>query len=269
MRNILLTLFLTIVISNLSAQGKVLQSQKMTSKILNKEVLYSVYLPPNFDQSKDYPVIYLLHGYGNNETTWITDGHIEIKMNKAITDSIIPPTVIIMPNGENRWYVNATDTIFNWEDMFMLELMPHAENQYKINSQKENRTIWGASMGGFAALKYAMTYPDKFATCIAFSPAIYQDMTIGKRYQISESPLNIIQKTSKETLNQVRYLIDCGDKDFLYWGNANLHILMRSRQINHEFRMRAGKHGWIYWRDGVEFALQFIAEATKNEGAKN
>lgn len=263
MKNLFLILFMALSVFNLSAQGKVIQSQKMKSKILNKDILYSAYLPPNFDKLKDYPVIYLLHGYGNNETTWLNDGHIEAKMNKAIANNIIPPSVVIMPNGENSWYVNAKDTNFNWENMFIKELMPYMEKEYKISPLKKNCTIWGASMGGFGALKYAMTYPDKFGTCVAFSPAIYPDIAIGDRYQVSESPLNIIRNTPIEKLAQVRYYIDCGDKDFLYWGNANLHILMSDYKINHEFRMRAGKHGWIYWRDGVEPALQFITETAK------
>lgn len=259
MRHLLLTLILSTLALLVTAQGKVLQSQKMKSKILDKEVLYSVYLPPGFDASKQtYSVIYLLHGYGNNETTWITDGQIESNMNRAIEAKTIAPTVVVMPNGENAWYVNARDKKFNWEDMFMQEFMPFIEKQYRIENNKNKRTMWGASMGGFGALKYAMAYPDTFGTCIAFSPAIYPDMAIGDRYQISESPLNMIGNIPVEKLNQVRYYIDCGDKDFLYWGNATLHIRMRDLGINHEFRMRGGKHGWIYWRDGVMPALEFI-----------
>lgn len=260
MRKLILSLFLTLACIQLSAQGVVLKSQTMKSNILNKEVRYSVYLPEGFDQSKQkYPVIYLLHGHGNDETTWITDGQIESKMNRAIADSIIPPTIVVMPNGENSWYVNNKKEKFRWEDMFMDELMPYMEQKYRIESDRSQRSIWGASMGGFGAMKYALTYPDKFSSCVAFSPAIYPDKVIGDRYEISESPLNIIRNTPLEKITQVRYYIDCGDRDFLYWGNCNLHILMRDRGVDHEFRVRSGKHGWIYWRDGVMPALEFLA----------
>lgn len=259
-KNLFLLLICFFALQQAWGQGKVLQSQKMKSDILKKEVLYSVYLPPGFDQSKqNYPVIYLLHGYGNNETTWITDGQIESKMNQAIAGGMIPPTVVVMPDGENMWYVNVKEKNFNWEDMFIREFLPFMEKQYRIENDRSKRTIWGASMGGFGALKYAMAYPDKFGTCIAFSPAIYPDVAIGDRYQISESPLNMIRKIPLEKLNEVRYYIDCGDKDFLYWGNATLHIMMRDMGINHEFRMRGGKHGWVYWREGVLPALEFVA----------
>lgn len=265
MKNLALTLILSFTVLTVVAQGKVLQDQKMKSKILDKEVLYSVYLPPGFDDSKQaYPVIYLLHGYGNNHNTWITEGQIAVKMDKAIREGLMPPAVVVMPHGETTWYVNVQDKKYRWEDMFMEEFMPYAEKTYRTGGSKENRVIWGASMGGFGALKYAMTYRDKFGTCIAFSPAVYPDGAIGDRYQISESPLNIIKKVPVEKLNEVRYYVDCGDKDFLYWGNATLHIMFRNMGINHEFRMRGGKHGWVYWREGVEPALAFIAEGMKN-----
>lgn len=259
-KELFLILICFLPVLHASAQGKVLQSQKMKSNILKKEVSYSVYLPPGFEQSRQkYPVIYLLHGYGNDETTWVTDGQIENKMNQAISEGLIRPSVIIMPNGENMWYVNVKEKDFNWEDMFIQEFLPYIEKKYRIENDRNKRTMWGASMGGFGALKYAMTYPDKFGTCIAFSPAIYPDMVIGDRYQISESPLNMIRNIPVEKLNEVRYYIDCGDKDFLYWGNSTLHMMMRDLGINHEFRMRGGKHGWVYWREGVIPALEFIA----------
>lgn len=260
MRNFFLGLVLFITILNVSAQGTVVRSEKMKSGILNKEVLYSVYLPSGFDKSKqNYPVIYLLHGYGNDQNTWITDGRIDSTMDRAIADGILPPTVVVMPNGENSWYVNARNEKYDWEDMFFKEFMPFIEKTYKIDGTKNKRVIWGASMGGFAAMKYAMVYPDQFGVCIAFSPAIYPDSQIGDRYPLTDSPLHLIKNNSTEKLNTVAYYIDCGDKDFLYWGNSTLHIAMRDRGINHEFRVRAGKHGWIYWKKGSTPALEFIS----------
>lgn len=260
MKNLFLTLILILAVTNISAQGKVLKSLKMKSNILNKEVSYSVYLPAGFEKStQSYPVIYLLHGYGNDETTWINSAQTDSIMDKAVASGAIPPAVILMPNGENTWYVNAKDKSYNWEDMFLKEFMPYAEKQYKINGDRSKRIIWGASMGGFAAMRYAMLYPDKFATCVAFSPAIYPDQVIGDRYPVSDSPLHLIENIPANKLNTVAYFIDCGDKDFLYWGNASLHIRMRDRNINHEFRMGAGKHGWVYWKKGTMPALEFIS----------
>lgn len=264
MKHTLAILVFSLILSYSSGQGKVLQSQKFKSNILNKEVNYSVYLPEGFEQSQqNYPVIYLLHGYGNDENTWISEAKISEQMDKAIKERLITPAVIVMPDGDTSWYVNVKARNYNWEEMFIKEFIPGIEKQYRINSTPARRAIWGNSMGGFAAVRYAMTYPELFGISVGFSPAVYPDAQIGDRYQVSESPLHIIQNTSADQLNKVRYYLDCGDRDFIYWGFAQLNMMMNAFGINHESYTHPGEHCWPYWKEGVENALKFIAKNFK------
>jgi S-formylglutathione hydrolase FrmB len=78
---------------------------------------------------------------------------------------------------------------------------------------------------------------------------------------LSNSPLSIIEKKSKEELSSVKYWIDCGDDDFLTIGNAQLHIALTNKNVPHEFRMRDGAHNWTYWRTGIIDALAFIGDS--------
>ena len=141
-------------------------------------------------------------------------------------------------------------------------------------------------MGGYGSLGLAMRHPDKFAACVAFSSGIWADeefegqSTDGyDRYFLvpfgplkgdppalsehfwSNNPVRLAQTLPVEELNKVRWYLDCGDDDVLYKGNSTLHIIMRDRGINHEYRVRDGSHTWIYWRVGIRDGLRFIARS--------
>ena len=74
------------------------------------------------------------------------------------------------------------------------------------------------------------------------------------------NPLNLVDQMSKEELNSVRWYIDCGDDDFLYEANSLMHIKLRKKEVNHEFRIRDGGHTWTYWRSALPTVLEFISE---------
>lgn len=265
--------------------GKVIEGQSLSSKIIGYDVNYSVYLPPCYETSqRSYPVVYLLHGYSDNETAWIQFGEVNRTADKAIAEGRIPPMIIVMPDAKVTWYVNSFDGSDPYEDMFIKEFIPHIEQQYRIRSQKSFRAVSGLSMGGNGSLVYAIKHPDLFGACAAFSAAVYtneemkQHLLQGNKHWFAPvygeldkngklpqhwmdyNVLNIIEKAEPKTLNQVKFYIDCGDDDFLYKGNAALHVLMRNKKIKHEFRIRQGAHNWNYWRTNIIHGLQFIGD---------
>lgn len=264
--------------------GKVIEQQTIKSSILNKQMNYSVYLPYDYSSAdRTYPVVYLLHGFTDDNTSWLQFGEINRLADKAIEEGVIPPMIIIMPNADSSFYINAYDGKENYEDFFFQEFIPTVEKKFRIKSQKVYRGIAGLSMGGYGSLIYALKHPDMFVACAPLSAAVWDnngmatmedaryDNTLGKvlgrglrgttrisKHWLENAPLNIVAKTPVATLNSVGYWIDCGDDDFLIPGNCLLHIAMREKGVRHEFRVREGDHTWDYWRSGIIPALAYI-----------
>ncbi len=282
----ILTLFFVTSFAQNIPMGQVLEGTSMSSKILNRDVNYAIYLPADYqDGSRLYPVVYLLHGYTDNETGWIQFGEVNMAADRAIALREIPSMIIVMPDAKATWYMNNADGSEKFEDMFIEEFIPFIDKTYRTRASKEFRGVSGLSMGGFGSLLYSLKHPGMFAACAAFSAAVWTDeevkgMSSGNRQGMFEklygltaeknlltphyranSILDLAGSLPKEQIEKVRFYIDCGDDDFLYKGNAALHTVLRDRQVKHEFRVRDGGHTWLYWRTGITDALKFIGES--------
>ena len=266
--------------------GRVLEKLSFSSTILNKELNYSIYLPPDYDTSqRNYPVVYLLHGYTDDDTAWIQFGEVHLTMDKGIAERQIPPMIIVMPDAGATWYINDHKGKYPYEDMFFKELIPFIDTAYRTRPHKEFRGISGLSMGGYGSLGYAMRHPDYFSACAAFSSGLLTDDAIvsmeDKNYDglfshlfgsnlsgenrltthwRQTNPLDLAENLDIKTMKSIQWYIDCGDDDFLYKGNAALHITFRDREIPHEFRVRDGQHNWTYWRTWISEGLAFIGK---------
>jgi len=262
-------------------QSKVFQSLTIESKILGTPIKYSVYLPAGYDTSKqNYPVLYLLHGYTDNETTWIHRGKAPESADKAIVSGEIKPLIIVMPDAGLTWYLNDYLGKVRYADAFFQEFIPAIEKTYRIKAEKASRAIGGLSMGGYGSLLYAMKHPDMFCACIPMSAGVFTDTeftqhlknkdfrfpeiygpmngeTLSETWK-TQSILELAKTLSKEQLTSVTYYIDCGDDDFLTAGNCELHLILKSREIPHEFRVRDGNHDWGYWQVSIVDGLRFL-----------
>lgn len=267
--------------------GKILEERTVKSSTLNKAVRYSIYLPADYEQSeRTYPVVYLLHGYTDDNTGWLQFGEINRFADKAIADGRIPPMVIVMPNGDSSFYINSYDGKEKYEDFFIKEFMPAIEKSYRIKAEKRYRGVAGLSMGGYGTLIYSLKYPDLFAAAAPLSAAVISDeelvnmpddrweSLLGQLYGrglkgkdrltkawYDNAILKIVETKSVNDLKKVRYWIDCGDDDFLTNGNSMLHIALNNKRVPHEYRVRDGIHNWKYWRSGIVDALEFIGES--------
>lgn len=265
----------------LAQTGKVYDNLSLPSKILKMERRYAVYLPPGYENSeRSYPVLYLLHGAGDDQAGWIQFGEVLHITDKAISEGQTTPMVIIMPdaNTGQRGYANNATGSWRYEDFFFEELMPFVEKKYRIRAEKRYRAIAGLSMGGDGSFTYALHHPELFSSACPLSaatgpltledagtrlrrdnPAI-ADSLVRKFYERQSVPLLV--NTMPDSLKRsVRWYIDCGDDDFLYEGNSLVHIAMRKREIPHEFRIRNGAHNWTYWRHSLPDVLEFISQA--------
>jgi len=273
--------------SSAQPMGKVIELQTIKSNILHKDVRYTAYLPADYQTSeRTYPVVYLLHGYSDDNTGWLQFGEINRYADKAIAEGTIPPMIIVMPNGDSSFYINAYDGKESYEDFFTQEFMPAIEKAYRIKAERRYRGVAGLSMGGYGTLIYTLKHPDLFAAGASLSGAVLDDSALTRMPDASydrtfgqlfgrglkgearltqpwneNAILRIIAAKPAADLKKVRYWIDCGDDDFLSRGNCLLHIALLEKQVPHEFRVRDGAHTWNYWRTGIVDALQFIGQS--------
>ena len=277
----LIVLVITLVCTGFSQTGKVYDNLSMQSSLLKMERKYAVYLPPDYETSeRSYPVLYLLHGAGDDQTGWVQFGEILHMADVAIKDGSATPMIVIMPdaNTGQRGYFNSIKGDWNYEDFFFKELMPHVEKTYRIKGEKRFRAIAGLSMGGGGSFMYAMHHPELFSSACPLSaytgPLSIDELKIQlerthievseekiTRYFEQHNAVSLVENTEKEKLNSIRWFIDCGDDDFLYEGNSLTHIAMTKKGVKHEYRVRNGAHNWTYWRESLPVVLAFISEA--------
>tara|TARA_B000000475_G_scaffold263297_1_gene249648 strand:+ start:53 stop:916 length:864 start_codon:yes stop_codon:yes gene_type:complete len=261
------------------AQSKVFDNLTMNSKILDMERNYAIYLPPDYEtSSRSYPVLYLLHGLGDDQTGWIQFGEVKKIADNAIINGNATPMIIVMPDANTGevGYFNIPSKDWMYEDFFFNELMPYVESKYRIKSDKRFRAISGLSMGGGGTLTYALHRPDLFSAAAPLSSAtgstdVEESLKRIRRYGFeftrdemqallkANHPLELIEDIPLNKLNSVRWYIDCGDDDYLFEDNSLLHIAFKKRGINHEYRVRDGAHTWAYWRESLPTVLEFVS----------
>lgn len=286
MKNLAALLLVCIVVNASAQHGILKESLTVKSPTLGKDVKYSIYLPTDYEKTnRIYPVLYLLHGYSDDETGWTQFGEAHIIADKLIENGEVAPMIIVMPDAGVSWYINNYDNKVKYEDFFVKEFIPHIDATYRTRKTKQYRAIAGLSMGGYGALILALKHPELFSSAGPLSSGVLTDDEIatasddmwqtvmGELYgkkelkgkaRITEhyknnSVLNIVATGDAEKLKSVRYYIDCGDKDFLIKGNMALHGIMIDKKIPHEFRIREGSHNWTYWRTALPEVLKFIS----------
>lgn len=261
--------------------GKVLDNLSLPSKILKSDRKYAIYLPPDYETSqRSYPVLYLLHGAGDDHTGWVQFGEVLSIADKSVKDGIATPMIIVMPdaNTGKRGYFNDVKGEWRYEDFFFEEFLPFIEKKYRIKAEKRYRAVSGLSMGGGGTFMYAMHHPELFSSACPLSASVgpvtlEEAATRAKRenpgaseadiskYYNNLSALSLVNNMPDTLKKAVRWYIDCGDDDGLSEGNSLVHIAMRKKMIPHEFRIRDGAHTWTYWRAALPTVLEFISQA--------
>lgn len=286
----LVTFFLFIPVISVAQEGVIKEGLALDSNILSKEFKYSIYLPAGYDESvRNYPVLYLLHGYSpakNDYVTWVQFGEIKKIADKEMQTLETTDMIIVMPDFGESWYVNSYNEGMMYEDFFFDEFIPFIDETYQTRPEKQYRAVAGLSMGGYGTLLFSLKHPDIFAAAAPLSAGIFTDeevinmpqknwdRTFGPVFKsglqgeqrltdhyLENSILNIVQTEDAEKLSSVQFYIDCGDDDFLIKGNMALHTAMIDKKIPHEFRVRDGSHNWTYWRTALPEVLKFVSKS--------
>ena len=275
----ILFISLSVSFATMAQTGKVFDDLSLKSKVLNMERKYAIYLPPDYETSqRAYPVLYLLHGGGDDQTGWVQFGEVQNITDKAIKDGTATPMIIVMPDANTirRGYSNDATNTWRYEDFFFQELMPFIEKTYRVKTEKRYRAVAGLSMGGDGTFTYALHHPELFAAACPLSAGTGSisldsararlkrennniDETTIVAYYKRQNVVELVNNLPDSSKKAVRWYIDCGDDDFLYEGNCLVHIAMRKKEIPHEFRVRDGAHNWTYWRGALPEVLQFVS----------
>ena len=271
-----------------------LVSQTLYCRTLGKEVKYNVLLPESYLSGSDsnrYPVMYLLHGYGDNPDAWLGSLNIQRIADEQFKKGGCREIIYVMPEGYNSYYCNRYDGSFDYMKMFCDELIPLIDKRFRTVADASSRAVAGYSMGGFGALTLAMQHPELFGISIALSPSMNTDSQYsalsqdgfniqwgsvfgGKgmagtsritSYYKSQCPLHLVADKS-QNFSSVHFFVDCGDdEERLYDGSGELHCMMLSRGINHEYRVRNGAHTTAYWTAAMPEALRFVESCLRGE----
>jgi enterochelin esterase-like enzyme len=280
MKKLFLLAFVFNVSLLFSQGGKIIDQLSLKSEILGSERKYAIYLPSDYNYSdREYPVLYLLHGAGDDHTGWVQFGEVKSITDKANRNGVSTSMIIVMPDAQTgqKGYFNDIDQKWNYEDFFFKEFIPFIEKKYRIKSEKRYRAIAGLSMGGGGSFIYALRHPEMFSSACPLSGYMgelsygefykknkekYENYRREKlfNYYSNHNALSVIQNQTFENLKSVRWYIDCGDNDFLYEGNSLVHIALKKREVPHEYRVRDGAHSWAYWRSALPEVLRFVSE---------
>lgn len=282
-KQILFLFIMCYVPSAILAQGGfVYETRTVKSEVLNMDRKYSIYLPPGYENGdQSYPVLYLLHGSGDDHTGWVQFGQVQHIADRAIAEGKAARMIIVMPdaNTGRKGYFNDIRGDFNYEDFFFNELIPHIEKTYRVRSERRYRAIAGLSMGGGGTIFYSLHQPKMFAAAAPLSASTgswtidQQKSRLGdaasavSKKQLEEyfnrhSIEGILKNASKEEMDEIkriRWYVSCGDDDFLYEGNALMHIAFKKNEIPHEYRVKDGAHTWTYWRMELPLVMEFVS----------
>lgn len=269
-----------------AAQSKV-ECSTLQSQILARPMPYCVMLPPGYTQAaaRRFPVVYYLHGLGDNEQSLANLGGWPI-YDRLIRDKQIGEFVLVAPDGFQSFYLNSRGGQFRYEDFFLHEFMPAMERKYRIGTTRAQRGIMGVSMGGYGALHYAFKYPEMFAAVSAGMPALIEHLSpefslpwqrtlmsaiFGDppdlAFYEANSPFHLARTAPLAALKRMTIYFDCGAQDRYGFNTGTLAMdkLLTQRGIPHQVHIDPGGHDWHFALE--HFAAQLEAQS-KGLGAK-
>jgi len=235
------------------------------SQKMKKEVKSVVILPENYSNKKHYPVVYLLHGFGDNYAKWV-------KTVPAIKSlSTEHQMILVCPDGGyNSWYFDSPiDSTSQYETFITRDLLPFIDTHYSTVPNRTARAITGLSMGGHGALYLAIRNPTLFGSAGSMSGGVdlrssTKLFDIAKRIGNIESHHNewdnrsVINMVNELKNKELNLIIDCGVSDFFYQINAGLHRRLMSLHIDHDYIERPGEHNWQYWDNSIRYQFLYF-----------
>ena len=215
-----------------------------------------IYLPPGYNKTKKYPVLYLLHGIGGDEFEWLHNGHPEIILDNLYANNKIKPMIVVLPNGRAMKNDRAEGNVFEpekaasfatFEKDLLNDLIPFIESNYPVIKNRESRAIAGLSMGGGQSLNFGLGNLDTFAWIGGFSSA-----------PNTKTPEELIPNPA-ETAKKLKLLwISCGNEDGLIVFSQRLHQYCKVHNVHHIWQVEPGKHEFPVWKNDLYNFSQLV-----------
>lgn len=241
------------------------------SASMNKEVPVTIITPNGYNPegTQTYDVVYLLHGYSDDNEAWYERG-------KVAPHADLYNLIFVCPHGNNSWYWDSPiDPAYRYETFMTEELIGWIDTNYKTNAQRSGRAITGLSMGGHGALYLALRHQELFGAAGSTSGGVdirpFDDWEISTRLGSREeypqhwedyTVINLLHLLPAD--GSLALIVDCGTEDFFYEVNCALHAELTKRGIPHDFYVRPGMHNWSYWQGSIKYQLLFFDNYFKN-----
>ena len=254
-----------------------IRTESFPSKALGRDMPYAVYLPDGYEGGRQhYPVLYLLHGAGDDERSLSERGHIREKADWLIASGAIPPAIIVMPGCPGCWWVDgARDRA---ETAFWSDLVPAVDLKYRTIETRGGRLVAGLSAGGYGAVRFALRYPNRIAAAAALSPAVYTESVpkvsaariqppfLAQDGQFDQAAWNahnypaLLDRYFAQSFRVPLYLVS-GDND--KFGVAFETALLFKRVFERqpdlaELRVVDGDHSWKVWEATIDDAMRYV-----------
>jgi S-formylglutathione hydrolase FrmB len=283
MRRILF-FYLYLLVLPAAAQSRI-NCDALNSRILHEPVHYCVLLPAGYDspaqKTTRYPVLYFLHGLGENEQTLFKSGGWNLVQDLRQQHKI-GEFFIVTPQAKASFYVNSADGRIRYSDFFLQEFMPFIESGYRIHHDRRRRAISGISMGGYGAFRYAFGYPERFSAVSAESAALITaspqelDATMRSGTPLSTilgsvfgNPINVahwnannpfvLAKRNRIAMRDLAIYFNCGREDQYDFedGAEVLHRQLDSEGVKNEFHLYPGDHSASYFLTHLGEVMEF------------
>ncbi len=273
--------FLATVSAVALAQGRI-ECNSVPSKILHREVPYCVLLPQSYDGSSNkFPVLYFLHGLGDNQQSLINMGAWNL-ISDLRAQNKIGDFLIATPQGGSSFYINSADGKVRYSDFFLEEFIPFIEHKYRARTDRGGRAISGISMGGYGALRFAFAYPRRFSAVSAESAALFaespklldQGMQAGAPRakllgNVFGTPIDVahwrandpfvLARQNAAAIAHLAIYFNCGEQDGYGFeeGAEALDKLLTSEKIAHTMKLYPGEHSLTYFLTHIGEVMEF------------
>ena len=236
-------------------RGKV-ETIEYESKTVGEKRKAVVYTPPGFSKDEKYPVLYLLHGIGDDEAGWTDKGKAAAVLDNLYADKKLVPMIVVMPNGRAAKGVSIKTP---WGEQFpafeafehdlLKDLIPHVEKHYPVKAGKESRALAGLSMGGGQTLNFGLAHPEAFAWVAGFASA-----------PNTRPAADLVPKDPKA----YRLIwVSCGDADGLMKVSRGVHDALTEKGVPHAWHTSTGGHTWAVWKTDLYYLAPLLFREAK------